>query len=167
MISNRPNLITKIKWLNVYIGVTSINNTFKTSITQMTPDQTAESIRNIAKGIRETSAKIRETVKTLRHSGAIDEFIQTVHEATLTAHITAKEINEVPKDLKERGIIKDTAITMEETMVAHGTLRVAKNTTYDMAEKVPKLRERLQKGSKGVKQEIRKRASKIKAKRQE
>lgn len=83
MISNRPNLITKIKWLYVYIGVTSINNTFKTSITQMTPDQTAESIRNIAKGIRETSAKIRETVKTLRHSGAIDEFIQTVHEATL------------------------------------------------------------------------------------
>jgi hypothetical protein len=65
-------------------------------------------------------------------------------------------------------VINDTANTMEETiMVAHETLRIAKNTTYDMAEAAPKSRERLQKGSKGVKQEIRKRTSKIKAKRQE
>jgi hypothetical protein len=57
---------------------------------------------------------------------------------------------------------------MEETiMVAHETLRVAKNITYDMDEAAPKSRERLQKGSKGVKQEIRKRTSKIKAKQQE
>jgi hypothetical protein len=134
----------------------------------MTPDQTADSIRNIAKGIRETSTKIRKTVKTLRHSGAIDEFTQAVHEATLTACITAKEINEASKDLKERGIINDTANTIEETiMVAHETLRVAKNITYDMDEAAPKSRERLQKGSKGVKQEIRKRTSKIKAKQQE
>ena len=148
----------------VYIEVTS-NNTFKASITQMTPDQTAESIRNIAKGIRETSAKIRETVKTLRHSGAIDEFTQAVHEATLATYSATKtkEINETSNDLIERGIINDTANTMEETiMIAHETLRVAKNTTYDMAEAASKSRERLQKGSKGVKQEIRKRTSKQK-----
>ena len=87
--------------------MTSVNNnTIKTSIRQMTPDQTAESIRNIAKGIRETSAKIRETIKTLHHSGAIDEFTQAVHEAVLAARDTAKEINVTSKDLKERGIIR-------------------------------------------------------------
>ena len=133
----------------------------------MTPDQTAESIRNIAKGIRETSAKIREMVKTLHHSGAIDEFTQAIHEATLAARNTAKEINETSKDLKERGIINDIANAREETkMVARETLQVARNTTYDMAEVAPKSRERIQKGSKAVKQEIRKRTSKIKAKRQ-
>jgi hypothetical protein len=133
----------------------------------MTPDQTAESIRNIAKGIRETSAKIREMVKTLHHSGAIDEFTQAIHEATLVACNTAKEINETSKDLKERGIINDTANAREETkMVARETLQVARNTTYDMAEVAPKSRERIQKGSKVVEQEIRKRTPKIKAKRQ-
>jgi hypothetical protein len=149
--------------------VTSVNNnTIKTSIRQMTPDQTAESIRNIAKGIRETSAKIRETIKTLHHSGAIDEFTQAVHAAVLAARDTAKEINVTSKDLKERSIIKDTANVMEETtMVAHKTLQVAKDTTYDVGEAAPKSTEKLQKGSEPVKQEIRKRTSKTKNKRQE
>jgi DNA-binding Lrp family transcriptional regulator len=149
--------------------VTSINNnTFKISITQMTPDQTAQSIRNIAKGVRETSAKIRETIKTLHHSGAIDEFTYAVHEAILAARDTAKEINETSKDLKERGIIKNTANVMEETtMIAHETLQVAKDTTYDVGETAPKSTEKLRKGSEPVKQEIKKRTYKTKSKRQE
>jgi gas vesicle protein len=149
--------------------VTSVNNnTIKTSIRQMTPDQTAESIRNIAKGIRETSAKIRETIKTLHHSGAIDEFTQAIHEAVLATRDTAKEINVTSKDLKKRGIIKDTANVMEETtMVARKTLQVAKDTTYDVGEVAPKSTEKLQKGYEPVKQEIRKRTSKTKNKRQE
>lgn len=141
------------------------NNTFKTSIKQMTPDQTAESIRNIAKGVRETSAKIRETIKTLHHSGAIDQFTQAVHEAVLAARDTAKEINETSKDLKERGIIKDTANVMEETtMVSRETLQ---DTTYDVGEVAPESTKKLQKGSGPVKQEIRRRTSKTKSKRQE
>lgn len=144
------------------------NNTFKTSIKQMTPDQTAESIRNIAKGVRETSAKIRETIKTLHHSGAIDQFTQAVHEAVLAARDTAKEINETSKDLKERGIIKDTANVMEETtMVSRETLQVAKDTTYGVGEVAPESTKKLQKGSGPVKQEIRRRTSKTKSKRQE
>lgn len=144
------------------------NNTFKTSITQMTPDQTAQSIRNIAKGVRETSAKIRETIKTLHHSGAIDEFTYAVHEAILAARDTAKEINETSKDLKECGIIKNTANVMEETtMIAHEALQVAKDTTYDVGETAPKSTEKLRKGSELVKQEIKKRTYKTKSKRQE
>jgi DNA-binding Lrp family transcriptional regulator len=150
--------------------MTFINNTFKTSIMQMTPDQAVDSIRDIAKGIRETSAKIRETIKTLRRSGAIDEFTQAVHEATLATYSATKtkEINETSKDLKERGIINDRANAMEETiMVTRGTLGIERNTTYEMAEAAPKSRERLQKGSEPVKQKMRKRTSKIKAKRRE
>lgn len=145
------------------------NNTFKTSIKQMTPEQTAESIRNIAKGVRETSAKIRETIKTLHHSGAIDQFTQAVHEAVLAARDTAKEINETSKEVKERGIIKDTANVMEETtMVSRETLQqVAKDTTYDVGEVAPESTKKLQKGSGPVKQEIRRRTSKTKSKRQE
>ena len=134
----------------------------------MTPDQTVECIRDIAKGIRETSAKIRETIKTLHRSGAIDEFTQAVHEATLATSSTTKEINETSKDLKEHGIINGRANAMEETiMITRGTSGIARNTTYDMAEAVPKSRERLQKGSEPVKQKMRKRTSKIKAKSRE
>ena len=135
----------------------------------MTPDQTVECIRDIAKGIRETSAKIRETIKTLHRSGAIDEFTQAVHEATLATSSTTKEINETPKDLKEHGIINGRANAMEEPiMITRGTSGIARNnTTYDMAEAIPKSRERLQKGSEPVKQKMRKRTSKIKAKRRE
>jgi DNA-binding Lrp family transcriptional regulator len=150
--------------------MTFINNTFKTSIMQMTPDQAVDSIRDIAKGIRETSAKIRETIKTLQRSGAIDEFTQAVHEATLATYSATKtkEINETSKDFKERGIINDRANAMEETiMVTGGTLGIERNTTYEMAEAAPKSRERLQKGSDPVKQKMRKKTSKIKAKRRE
>ena len=144
------------------------NNTFMTSIKQMTADQTAESIRNIAKVVSETSPKIRQKKKTLHHSGAIDQFTQAVHEAVLAARDTAKEINETSKDLKERGIIKDTANVMEETtMVSRETLQVAKDTTYDVGEVAPESTKKLQKGSGPVKQEIRRRTSKTKSKRQE
>jgi len=43
----------------------------KTSITQITPEQTAESIKNIAKTIHEASDRMGEIVLTLRQSGAI------------------------------------------------------------------------------------------------
>ena len=44
-----------------------------TSVKDMTPEQTAEAIKNIAKNIRESSHKIREAVRVIRQSGAIDE----------------------------------------------------------------------------------------------
>ena len=39
-----------------------------TSIKDMTPEQTAEAIKNIAKNIRESSHKIREAVRVIRQS---------------------------------------------------------------------------------------------------
>ena len=84
----------------------SKNDTLKTS--GVNPEKTAESIKNIAKSIREASAKMRETVRTLRESGAIDEITQAIYEATITSPILQKHLMML-KDLKERGIIKDTA----------------------------------------------------------
>ena len=52
-------------------------------------------------------------------------------------------------------------------MVARKTLQVAKDTTYDVGEAASKSTEKLQKGSEPVKQEIKKRTSKTKNKRQE
>jgi hypothetical protein len=142
-----------------------MNNNTKIPIRQITPDQTAETIGNIAKGIREASTKIRETIKTIHCSGAICEFAQAIYEATLAARETAKEINETSKDLKEYIKIKDAANAMEETMIAaNDTLHVVENTMYNIAEESPKSRKKVHKGSGTIKQEITKRTSKIKSK---
>ena len=52
----------------------------------------------------------------MRESGAIDELIAAVHEATITMRDTTIEISKISKDLKERGMIKDTAKTLDETV---------------------------------------------------
>src|SRR5881397_123699 len=84
------------------------SNVGATSIKEMTPQQTAEAIKNIAKRIREESTRMRETVKIIRQSGAIDELTEAVREATMAARDSAKEINEVANDLKKRGVIRET-----------------------------------------------------------
>ena len=90
------------------------SQTARTSITEMTPEQTAEAIRNIARRIREESAKMKETVKIIRQSGAIEELTEAVKEATLAARDSAREINGVASDLKQRGVIRDTISAGEE-----------------------------------------------------
>ena len=74
-----------------------------------TSDQAAESIKNVAKDIRESSSTIRELMLALLRSGAIEEIARAIHEATTAVRDTANEINETVKDLKDRGIIRDTA----------------------------------------------------------
>jgi hypothetical protein len=64
----------------------------------MIPEQTAES-KNIAKTIREASARMRQTVLTLCQSGAIYEITEAIHEASFAARDTTK-------DLRESGVIK-------------------------------------------------------------
>ena len=46
--------------------------------------KTIDSIKNVAKNIRDASARIRNTVRILRQSGAIDESTQAVHEASVS-----------------------------------------------------------------------------------
>src|SRR3989442_9861528 len=85
---------------------------------RMNPEQIAQSIKNIAKGIHEGSFKMRKTVRILHQSGAISELTQAVYDATAAARDTAREIRDTTRDLKEDGIIGGTASAIKETTVA-------------------------------------------------
>jgi uncharacterized protein YjgD (DUF1641 family) len=118
------------------------------------PDKTAELIKNLAKSIREASANMRDTVRTLRESGAIDEITQAIYEATVAARDTARELNDTARDLKERGIIKDTSAAVEQTTIAaietaeilrdaaRQTAEVAPHTTETVREAASKVKKR-------------------------
>jgi hypothetical protein len=108
---------------------TSSGKAAKTSFREMTPEQTAEAIRNIARRIREESAKMKDTVKIIRQSGAIEELTEAVREATLAARDSAKEINGVASELKQRGVIRDTINAGEEiTATAKETAQTVRDT---------------------------------------
>src|ERR687897_2850256 len=89
-----------------------------TSLKHMTPEQTADAIKNVAKNIRESSYKMREAVRAIRQSGAIDELTEAVREATIAARDTAKEISDTARDMRERGIIRETIDAAQETNIA-------------------------------------------------
>ncbi len=113
-------------------------NNMGRTIDKRSAERTAETIKNIAKDIRDASIKMKETVKTLRESGAIEEITQAVLETSMAARDTAKEINEAARDLKERGIIKDTAAAVEEiTITARETGENIKDTARQTAEGAP------------------------------
>ena len=111
-----------------------------TSLKDMTPEQTADAIKNIARNIRESSYKIREAIKAIRQSGAIDELTEAVREATIAARDTAKEISDTAKDMRERGVIQETITAAEEVNVA------ARETAQTVRETVTR-RERSELGS--------------------
>ena len=92
-----------------YVSTTSTTNAIVDAKTQ----RTIHSIKNIAENIRDSSSRIRETVRTLRQSGAIDELRKAIQEAMIATRDTTQEINATARDLKERGIIKDTASAIE------------------------------------------------------
>jgi len=112
------------------------SNTRTASLKEMTPEQTAEAIKNIAKRIREESTKMRETVKIIRQSGAIEELTEAVREATLAARDSAKEINEVANELKQKGVIRETISAAEETGAsARDTAQTVRDTVSRTAAK--------------------------------
>ena len=97
-------------------------------------DQTEESIKNVAKGVQESSSSVRELTLALTRSGAIVEIARTILEATTSIRDTANEINETVKDLKERGTIMNIASAVEETTeTALDTIQIAKNATRETA----------------------------------
>ena len=114
-----------------------------TSLKDMTPEQTADAIKNIARNIRESSYKMREAIKAIRQSGAIDELTEAVREATIAARDTAVEISDTAKDMRERGVIRETIIAAEEVNVA------ARETAQTVRETVSR-RERPELGSTDV-----------------
>jgi hypothetical protein len=72
---------------------------------ETTSVQAAESIKNVAMGIVESTSSTRELVLTLHQSGAIEEIAR----AARGIRDTANEINDTVKNLNEGRIIKDTA----------------------------------------------------------
>ncbi len=83
-----------------------------------TAEETAEAVKAIAKSIRESSIKMRETLRVLHKSGAIDELAEAVRIAALSTRDTAREIEEVSRDLKERGVFKETKSAVKDAAEA-------------------------------------------------
>jgi hypothetical protein len=75
--------------------ITNTTSTTTMSITakkrDMTPEQPAKIIKNVAKIICETSSKMGEAIRTIRHS-AIEELTEAVREATIAARDTAQTV---------------------------------------------------------------------------
>ena len=119
-----------------------------TATTNMTVDadtqRTVDSIKNIAKNIREASSRIRDTVRTLRQSGAIDELTQAIQEAVIATRDTTQEISATARDLRERGVIRDTAGAIEETAIAaKETAETVKGSAQQVKKAAPKTAETL------------------------
>jgi uncharacterized protein YjgD (DUF1641 family) len=105
-------------------------------------EKTVDSIRSIAKSIRDASSTMRDTVRTLRQSGAIDEITQAIQEAVVATRDTTKEINETARDLKKRGIIRDTASAIEDTTItARQTAETVKGAAQEAKKSAPKTAE--------------------------
>ena len=91
------------------------------------PDHTAQSIKDVAKDIRGTTSNTRELIHTLLRTGVIEELARTVLGTTIAIRDTANEINYVVKDVKERGIVRDTASAIADTSnAALNTVDIAK-----------------------------------------
>ena len=86
-----------------------------TTPTTMNPEQVAQNIKNIARKIREESARMRDTVRVIHESGAVEELSDAIKEAAIAARDTSREISETARVLKERGVIRDTASVVDET----------------------------------------------------
>lgn len=107
----------------------------------MTPSidarQTAETIRGIARRIREESIRMRELVHAIHQSGAVDELVDSFREASLATRDTAKEINDAARALRDRGAIRETAVAIDETAKAAQetaeTVRVAAKEVEEAA----------------------------------
>jgi hypothetical protein len=78
-------------------------------------DRAAESIKNTARDIRESSSTTKQLIHTLVKTGAFEEIARAILETTIAIRDIANEVNETVKDLKERGTIKDIASAVVET----------------------------------------------------
>ena len=76
--------------------ITDTTSTTTMSITAtirvMTPEQTAEAIKNVAKNIRETSYKMQTAVRDISQSDANDDVTEAVRETTIAARETAQTV---------------------------------------------------------------------------
>ena len=78
--------------------------------------------------------------------------VAAVHEATITMRDTTIEISKISRDLKERGMIRDTAKTLDETIAAaNESAESFRQTVEDMKEAAPQTAEVIRKARERVK----------------
>jgi hypothetical protein len=100
-------------------GNTSTTDTTAGMTPSVDAQHTAETIRSIARRIREESIRMRELVHAIHQSGAVDELVDSFREASLATRDTAKEINDAARALRDRGAIRETAVAIDETVKQH------------------------------------------------
>lgn len=109
-----------------------------TNSREITAMEIADKAKLVAKNIRESSLRVRDTVKILRQSGAIDELADAIHTAVAASRDTAKEINEATKELRESGLIRETAVAIEDTTSAvRQTLDTVKESAREVKQLMP------------------------------
>jgi len=119
-------------------------------------EQTARAIKDIARRIREESAKMKETVRIIRQSGAIQELTEAVKEASLAARDTSREISDAARELKERGVIRDTAVAIDDTAKnAKDTARTVSGMSQQAKDAAPEVSAGLSKGLDTAKEKLR------------
>ena len=90
-------------------------------------NDTAQLIKNVASDIRKSSSATRDLVHNLVSSGAFEEIIRASVETTIAIRDTVNEINHSIREIKQRGLIKDTAAAiLETTNAALYTVDIAK-----------------------------------------
>ena len=119
-------------------GNTSTTHTTADMTATVDAQQTAETIKGIAKRIREESVRMRELVIAIRQSGAVEELVDSFREASLATRDTAKEINEAARALRDRGAIRETAVAIDETAkAAQETAETVRVAAREVGEAAP------------------------------
>ena len=119
-------------------GNTSTTNTSADMTPSVDAQQTAETIRSIARRIREESIRMRELVHAIHQSGAVDELVDSFREASLATRDTAKEINDAARALRDRGAIRETAVAIDETAkAAQETAETVRFAAREVGEAAP------------------------------
>ena len=120
-------------------------------------EQTAQAIKDIARRIREESAKVKETVRIIRESGAIEELTEAIKEASLAARDTSREISAAATELKERGVIRDTAVAVETTArTAKETGQTINDMSRQAKDAAPEVASGLGRGIDAAKEKVKK-----------
>ena len=138
-------------------GNTSITaDTGADMTTSVDARQTAETIRGVARRIREESIRMRELVHAIRQSGAVEELVDSIREASLATRDTAKEINDGARALRDRGAIRETAIAIDETTkAAQETAETVRVAAREVGEAAPLTSETVRKTGKRLRRSTR------------
>lgn len=105
---------------------------------QLPTNQTVEAIQSISTNIRKYSLQMRQIMKALRESGAIPEIALAIREGSFAVRDTVRDINETTQELRNIGIVNDTANAVENTLKsAKESITTVKELTTDAGRASP------------------------------